>query len=233
MRWEWLPQYLPLLAQGLYITLLLLVISVVAGFLLAIPIGLAQVTGPKSLRDLAQGFCTFIRGTPLLVQLYLLYYGVGSLFPILGSAFPAFGENFTWLVRLDAFYYALLAFTLSFAGYEAEIMRGAFLGVPRNELEAARAFGMSPWKVLKRIWLPQAIRHVLPTLAGETINQLKATPLAFTIPVMDLMGVTSRIRQDTYLTYEPLLFLALVYIVLTFLITRAFNYFEGLVPSRR
>jgi polar amino acid transport system permease protein len=233
MRWEWLPQYLPLLAQGLYITLLLLVISVVAGFLLAIPIGLAQVTGPKSLRDLAQGFCTFIRGTPLLVQLYLLYYGVGSLFPILGSAFPAFGENFTWLVRLDAFYYALLAFTLSFAGYEAEIMRGAFLGVPRSELEAARAFGMSPWKVLKRIWLPQAIRHVLPTLAGETINQLKATPLAFTIPVMDLMGVTSRIRQDTYLTYEPLLFLALVYIVLTFLITRAFNYFEGLVPSRR
>jgi polar amino acid transport system permease protein len=92
---------------------------------------------------------------------------------------------------------------------------------------------MSPWKVLKRIWLPQAIRHVLPTLAGETISQLKATPLAFTIPVMDLMGVTSRIRQDTYLTYEPLLFLALVYIVLTFLITRAFNYFEGLVPSRR
>ena len=96
MRWEWLPQYLPLLAQGLYITLLLLVISVVAGFLLAIPIGLAQVTGPKSPRDLAQGFCTFIRGTPLLVQLYLLYYGVGSLFPILGSAFPALGLLRYW-----------------------------------------------------------------------------------------------------------------------------------------
>ncbi len=76
-------------------------------------------------------------------------------------------------------------------------------------------------------------RQVLPTLAGETIAQLLATPLAFTIPVMDLMGVTSKIRQDTFLIYEPLLFLAFVYVVLTFLITRAFNYVEGLVPSRR
>jgi polar amino acid transport system permease protein len=77
------------------------------------------------------------------------------------------------------------------------------------------------------------VRQVLPTLAGETIAQLLSTPLAFTIPVMELMGVTSRIRQDTFLIYEPLLFLAFVYFVLTFLITRAFNYFEGLVPSRR
>jgi polar amino acid transport system permease protein len=134
---------------------------------------------------------------------------------------------------LDAFYYALLAFTLSFAGYEGEVMRGAFLGVPRGELEAARAFGMSPWKVLSRVWFPRAVRQVLPTLAGETIGQLKSTPLAFTIPVMDLMGVTSRIRQDTFLIYEPLLFLAFVYICLTFVITRAFNYVEKMVPQRR
>ena len=80
---------------------------------------------------------------------------------------------------------------------------------------------------------PRAVRQVLPTLAGETISQLKSTPLAFTIPIMDLMGVTSRIRQDTFLTYEPLLFLAFVYICLTFLITRAFGYFENLVPTRR
>ncbi len=138
-----------------------------------------------------------------------------------------------WLIRLDAYYYVLLAFILSFAGYEGEVMRGAFLGVPRGELEAARAFGMSPWKVLSRIWLPRAVRQVLPTLAGETIGQLKATPLAFTIPVMDLMGVTSKIRQDTFLIYEPLLFLAFVYIILTFIITRAFGYVEAQIPTRR
>jgi polar amino acid transport system permease protein len=229
MVWDWLPTYFPLLLHGLYITLLLLIFSVVFGFLLAIPIGLVQVTGPWPLTLLARGFCTFIRGTPLLIQMWLLYYGLGSTFPLI----PGFREHFMWIIRLDAFYYALLAFTLSFAGYEGEVMRGAFLGVPRGELEAARAFGMSPWKVLSRVWFPRAVRQVLPTLAGETIGQLKSTPLAFTIPVMDLMGVTSRIRQDTFLIYEPLLFLAFVYICLTFVITRAFNYVEKMVPQRR
>ncbi len=233
MRWDWLPLYFPLLVNGLYLTLILLVVSVVVGFIFAIPIGLVQVTGPWPLRYLARGFCTFIRGTPLLIQLWLLYYGIGSLFPLIGLAFPTFKTNFMWLIRLDAYYYVLLAFVLSFAGYEGEVMRGAFLGVPRGELEAARAFGMSPWKVLSRIWLPRAVRQVLPTLAGETIGQLKATPLAFTIPVMELMGVTSKIRQDTFLIYEPLLFLAFVYIILTFIITRAFGYVEAQIPTRR
>jgi len=233
LHWGWLPTYLPLLLHGLWITLLLLVISVTFGFLLAIPIGLAQVTGPWPLAALARGYCTLIRGTPLLMQLWLLYYGVGSLFPLIGQQFPSFRSDFLWLIRLDAFWYAAAAFTLNFAGYEGEIMRGAFLGVPRGELEAGRAFGMSPFKLLKRIWLPRAVRLVLPTLGGEVIGQLLATPLAFTIPVMDLMGVTSKIRQDTYLIYEPLIFLALVYVCLTFVITRAFNYMERMVPSRR
>jgi polar amino acid transport system permease protein len=233
MRWDWLPEYFPLLMHGLYLTLVLLVVSVVLGFILAVPIGLVQVTGPTPLRYLARGFCTFIRGTPLLIQLWLLYYGIGSLFPTIGLMFPGFKENFMWLIRLDAYYYAIVAFTLSYAGYEGEVMRGAFLGVPRGELEAARAFGMSPWKVLSRVWLPRAVRQVLPTLAGETIDQLKSTPIAFTIPVMELMGVTSRIRQDTYLTYEPLLFLALVYLILTFIITRVFLRVESQIPTRR
>jgi polar amino acid transport system permease protein len=233
LHWGWLPTYLPLLLHGLWITLLLLVISVTCGFLLAIPIGLAQVTGPWPLAALARSYCTFIRGTPLLMQLWLLYYGVGSLFPLIGQAYPAFKTDFMWLIRLDAFWYAAAAFTLNFAGYEGEIMRGAFLGVPRGELEAGRAFGMSPFRLLRRIWFPRAVRLVLPTLGGEVIGQLLATPLAFTIPVMDLMGVTSKIRQDTYLIYEPLIFLAFVYVCLTFVITRAFNYMERMVPSRR
>ena len=141
-----------------------------------------------------------------------------------------------WLGRrkaLAAFGYGLAAFTLSFAGYEAEIMRGAFLSVPRGELEAARAFGMSPMKVLARVWFPSAVLKVLPTLAGEVIGQLKSTPLIFTIPVMDLMGATSKVRQDTYLVYEPLILLAVIYMVLTYVITRGFNYLERLIPQRR
>jgi polar amino acid transport system permease protein len=229
MRWEWLPEYFPLLLHGLYVTLFILVCSVVVGFALAVPIGLVQVTGSLPARWCANAFCNYIRGTPLLTQIWLLYYGLGSTFPLI----PGMRENFMWLVRLDAFYYALFAFTLSFAGYEAEIMRGAFLSVPRGELEAARAFGMSPWKLTSRIWFPRAVFQVLPTLAGDVIGQLKSTPLVFTIPVLDLMAGISKVRQDTFLTYEPLIFLAVIYMVLTFFITQGFNYLERLIPQRR
>ena len=229
MQWDWLPAYLPELAHGLAITLLVLVVSVVLGFALAVLLGLAQLRGGFVSRNLAWAFCSYIRGTPLLMQLYLLYYGVGSLFPLI----PGVRENFQWLVRLDALYYVLLAFTMSFAGYEGEVMRGAFLAVSRGELEAAEAIGMSPWQILRRVWLPSAIYKVLPTLTGEVIGQLKATPLAFTVPVMDLMGTAHKVMQDTYLIYEPLLLVAAIYLILTWVITSAFVAFERNAPTRR
>jgi polar amino acid transport system permease protein len=233
MVWDWLPKYAPLLLNGLWLTALLLVFSVVFGFVLAVPLGLVQVTGPAPLKFLANLYCRFIRGTPLLLQLYILYYGLGSLFPQLGQAYPSFKSDFQWLIRLDGFYYALLAFSLNFAGYEGEVMRGAFLSVPKGELEAARAFGMSPWKILRRVWFPRAVRNVLPTLNGEVISQLLSTPLAFTVTVMDLMGVLYKVRQDTYRIYEPLLFGAAVYFVITMIMVQIFKRFENSIPQRR
>lgn len=233
-QWGWVSKYLPLLLKGLWLSVLLWVLSCIIGIILAIPIGLVQVTGPTWAAALARGFCTVIRGTPLLLQLWLIYYGLGSLFPKIAMVYPGFRDDFMWLIRLDAFWYALLAFTLSFAGYEGEIMRGAFLGVPRGELEAARAFGMSPWKVLTRVWFPRAVRMVLPTLAGEVVLQLKSTPLAMTVTVMDLSGVVrNRITQDTYIVYEPLMLLAVVYMCLTFVAVWAFGIIERKVPQKR
>lgn len=229
MRWDWLPEYMPALAHGLIITLLVLTVSVVLGFALAVLLALAQVKGGFVSNLISKYFCTYIRGTPLLMQLYLLYYGVGSLFPLI----PGVREHFQWLVRLDALYYVLVAFTLSFAGYEGEIMRGAFLAVPRGELEAAESLGMNRWQVLRRVWLPSAIFKVLPTLTGEVIGQLKSTPLAFTVPVMDLMGAAHRVMQDTYLIYEPLLLVAAVYLLITWAITSAFQVLERRLPARR
>jgi polar amino acid transport system permease protein len=229
MDFSWFPVYLPLILKGISLTLVLLVISLVIGFALAVPIGLVQVTGPRWLKWLAAGFCTVIRGTPLLVQLWLLYYGLGSFFPQI----PWIRQSFLWPVLREGFFYAALAFTLSFAGYEGAIMRGAFLSVPKGELEAARAFGMSPWTVLRRIWLPRAFRIVLPTLGGETILQLKATPLAATVTVIELYGASYQVRQDTYRVYEPLLMVALIYLALTYVITRLFAYIERQVPQRR
>lgn len=229
MDWSWLPDYLPQLLNGLWLSLVLVFLSCFFGAILAVPIGLVQVTGPKPLGLLAQGFCATIRGTPLLIQIWLLYYGLGSLFPMI----PEIRQSFLWPVLREGFFYAVLAFTLSFAGYEGAVMRGAFLGVPKGELEAARAFGMTPFTVLRRVWLPRAVRLVLPTLTGEVILQLKATPLAATITVMDLFGVSNMIRQDTYRVYEPLLLVAAVYFCLTWIITRLFGMFERQVPSKR
>jgi polar amino acid transport system permease protein len=229
MDFSWFPHYLPMIIYGIWLTLNLLVISLVIGFILAVPIGLVQVTGPRWLKWIAAGFCTVIRGTPLLVQLWLLYYGLGSFFPQI----PWIRQSFLWPVLREGFFYAGLAFTLSFAGYEGAIMKGAFLSVPKGELEAARAFGMSPWTVLRRIWLPRAFRIVLPTLGGEVILQLKATPIAATVTVIELYGASYQIRQDTYRVYEPLLMVAIIYLALTYVITRAFNYIERQVPQRR
>ena len=111
-------------------------------------------------------------------------------------------------------------------------MRGAFAGVPRGQLEAGRAFGMSRWKIFRRIWLPQAIHRALPTLTGETVLQLKSTPLVATITVIDLYAVASRVRQDTFIVYEPLLLLALIYLIITGILVILFRRLEARIPSR-
>lgn len=229
MRWDWLPDYLELFAQGIWTSIWLTLVSAGVGLMLAIPIGLVQVTGPAPLALVAKGFCTVIRGTPLLLQMWLLYYGLGSLFPEI----PWIRESFAWEILRQAWPYALLSLTLSYAGYEGEVMRGAFSSVPRGELEAGRAFGMSPFTLLRRIWLPRALFQALPTLAGETVLQLKSTPLVATITVIDVYAVASRIRQDTYVVYEPLLLIAVLYMIMTLILVRAFAWLEARVPVKR
>ncbi len=223
LRWDWIPKYAPLALQGLWTTIWLLVVTTVLGFLMAVPLGLAQAVGPWYLATPARLFCTIIRGTPLLLQIWLLYYGLGSLFP----QFPWIRSSELWPYLRQAWPYAVLALTLSFAGYEGEVMRGAFSGVAKGQLEAAKSFGMPRFTMFHRIWLPQAIRNVLPTLGGETILQLKATPLVATITAVEIYAVSSRVRADTFIVYEPLLLLALVYMVIAGLIALAFRRFEG------
>ncbi len=190
MRWDWIAKYQDLALIGLWRTIWLLVVTSVVGFVLAVPLGLAQAAGPWWLAKPARAFCTVIRGTPLLLQLWLLYYGLGSLFP----QFPWIRESELWPILRQAWPYAVLALTLSYAGYEGEVMRGAFAGVPKGQLETARAFGMRRRTIFRRIWLPQATYRALPTLAGDTVLQLKATPLVATITMVDIYSVSSRVR---------------------------------------
>ncbi|MCD1265803.1 ABC transporter permease [Shinella sumterensis] len=223
MRWDWLETYYPLLLRGLGMTVLLVVVTSSLGMLLAIPIGLVQVVGPKWLALPARAFCTVIRGTPLLLQLWLLYYGLGSLFP----QFPWIRDSALWPILRQAWPYAFLGLTLSYAAYEGEVFRGAFKGVPKGQLDAAKAYGMSGLLMFRRIWLPQAFKRAMPTLAGETILQLKATPLVATITVIDVYSVAAQVRQQTYLTYEPLLLISAIYILMAVVITKVFARLSG------
>lgn len=229
MRFEWISKYWPLLIDGAIQTVALLAISVSFGFVLAIGLAFAQVSGGPVARNVSRAYCTFLRGTPLLIQLWLLYYGVGSLLPMI----PGLRQTFLWPILREGFFFAAVSFTLNFAAYEAEVLRGALLAVPKGELEAGRAVGMSPWTLVRRIWLPRAIRIALPTIAGEVVLQLKSTPLAFTVTVMDLYAVAYKVRQDTLLVYEPLIVVTLFYVTLTALIARAFKVVEAQVPIRR
>jgi polar amino acid transport system permease protein len=229
MDWSWFPKYAPLLPHAIFITLQLVTFTMAFGLLLAIPLGLAQVTGPKWLAVAAREYCTFMRGTPLLIQLYILYFGLGSVF----SAYPELRQGWYWFILKEGYYYAVLAFVLNEAGYLGEILRGALLSVPKGELEAARACGMSPFQALRRIWLPRALRNALPALGGETILTLKATPLAALVTVADVFSVADKVRQETYIIYPPLIMVMIIYMLLTFIITRIFNYYEMQIPVRR
>ena len=228
MRWEWIPAYFDLALVGIWRTIWITILSGALGFALAVPIGLVQAAGPWWLAMPAKAFCTVIRGTPLLLQLWLLYYGLGSLFP----QFPWIRNSDLWPILRQAWPYAVLALTLSTAGYTGEVMRGAFAGVARGQIEAAEAYGMRRITLFRRIWLPQAVMGVLPTLSGEAVLLLKSTPLVATITVVDIYAVASRVRQDTLIVYEPLLLIAVIYLCITAVIVFLFKKLEARVPVR-
>ena len=213
----------PQLLHGTWITLLILFLSGAIGNLLAIGVALARVSRNPFVNTTSYFYTLLMRGTPLLVQIYLLYYGMGSIF----AHTPAIRHSFLWPYLRDGFWYGVIALSLNTAGYTGEILRGAILAVPHGEIEAARAFGMSRWLVLRRVTLPRAYRICLPTLVGETILLLKSTPLVSTITVLDMMGVANFIRVQTFRVYEPLLAAALIYVFLTFVLTRFFRWVEA------
>ena len=231
LRWDWLanPKYHGLMLAGLMWTVGLTLGTMIIGMALAIPIGLAQAVGPWYLAVPARVFCTVIRGTPILMQLWLLYYGLGSLFP----SIPWIRESDLWPILRQAWPYAVVCLSLSVAGYEGEVMRGAFKGVQHGQLEAARSMGMPRFTIFRRIWLPQALQLVLPTIGGETVLQLKVTPLVSTITIFEIYRVAGQVRQDTFIIYEPLLLLAVVYMVLAGFIVLFFRWLESRLPTRR
>jgi polar amino acid transport system permease protein len=216
------------LFEGVRLTLLLLVCCGTVGNLLAVPLALARVSDRRWLKYPAFAFILLMRGTPVLVQLYWVYYGVGEL---LAHA-PAVRQSPLWPFFREAFGYAFVALSLNTAAYSGEILRGAIQSIPAGQSEAGRSLGLSPARIMFLIVLPQAFRNALPALSGQTVLLLKATALASTITIFELMGAANFVRAQTFRVYEPLLGAAIFYVVLTFVLTRIFGLLERRLSYR-
>ena len=203
---------------GLQNTLVLLVLSLIAGGVIAVPLAIVRATRAPVLNPLAYGFIYLIRGTPLLVQLYIIYYGLGQ--------FDAVRHSPAWVLLQDPWWCALIAFSISTSAYTAEIFRAAIVDTPRGEVEAAIAAGMSPALAMRRIILPSAFRRALPAYGNEVIFDLQTTALASTVTVVDVLGAARLLNNKYYLASEGFLTAAVIYIAIVLTITRIFRFLE-------
>ena len=225
--WASYVRYLPRLLDGVGLTLQLLALSALIGLCLAVPLALARVAPRRALWLPAFGYIFFFRGTPLLVLIYLIYYGLGQ--------FEAL-RNSGWLwdaVLSQPYWCAVIAFSLNTAAYTAELLRGAIQAVPRGEIEAARALGLPRFTQLRDIILPRALRIALPGYGNEIILLLKASALASTITLLDLMGATRGAISRTYMSLEFLLLAGVLYLIVAVLLIAAFRSFEYFINHHR
>ena len=203
--------------DGTWVTLHLVFLSSVAGLCLAVPLALMRVSGNPLLRAPAWSYIYVFRGTPLLIQLFIIYYGLGQ--------FEAVREGPLWPVLRSSWWCGLIELTLNTAAYTGEILRGGIRGVPHGEVEAARACGMSPFVMYRRVILPQAFRIAWPAYGNEVVLLLKGSALVSTITVFDLMGVTRTVFSRSY-NLETFLWAALLYFAMTFALTWGFRAIE-------
>ncbi len=200
------------LVLGFWITCKVVGLSCALGFLLAYPICRARMSRHQMLSKASLAYVTFFRGTPLLCQLYLVYYGAGELRAGLTDA------GLWWFFR-DAYYCCIFAFTLNTAAYQSEIMRGALNAVPRSQIEAATALGLRPYAVNRTIVWPQAALVAIRPMGNELITVIKASALAAIVTLLDLMGQTRFVFSRTF-DFSIYLYCALIYLMLTETIRR-------------
>ena len=218
------PKNLELFGTGILTTLSLLFSSLAVGAVMALVFALL-LTGPWApLRWIVGAYTYVIRGTPLLIQVYLIYYGLGQLEWIQAR----WNDVWPWTHFKEPFFCALLAFSLNTAGYTAEMLAGAIRETHAGEIEAAQSFGMSRFQVMLRIVLPSAMRRTLPAYSNEVVMMLQSTSLASAVPsLMDVTGAASRIYSDYYLPFEAYLAAAGIYLIASFALIGVFKYSES------
>ncbi|GGK63174.1 ABC transporter permease [Amphritea balenae] len=220
MSWEWgvIWQYLPRLLEGAWLTLELVLVSGLIGIALAIPLALMRASDNYWVKALPFLYIYFFRGTPLLVQIFLVYYGA--------SQFDIIRESILWPVLKEAYWCAIIAFSLNTAAYSAELFRSAIQAIPVGELEAAEAVGMNRSLQIRRIVLPRAFGIALPAYGNEVILMLKGSALASTITLLDLTGAARTISARSYTNMEMYLAAGVIYLAISALIIGLFRFME-------
>ena len=218
MDYEAIISNLPLYFDGLITTVQLVAVSLIIGMALAIPLGLIASRDNFFASVLPKAFIYFFRGTPLIVQMYMIYYGAGQFEPL--------RESFLWPIFKEAWACALIAFSLNTAAYTAEILRGAIIATPYGEVEAGRACGMSGWLILRRIVLPNSFRRALPAYGNEVIFMLHGSALAGVITIVDLFGAARIVNSRHFVPFESFITAGVFYLILTFAIIWVFKRVE-------
>jgi len=236
MDYDLIFESIPKIFSGLRLTVLLVTLSLSMGFVFAILTALARRSKISVLVFPIKAYVFVMRGTPLLVQIFLIYYGIGQ--------FEIIRESILWTVLKSPFWCAIIALTLNTTAYGSEIIRGGLESVQFGEIEAARAFGMSGLLLFRRIIFPIAIRQALPAYGNEVILMVKATSLASTITIMEMTGIANTIMAENYRPMEAFIVAGSFYLMLNFIMTRLIQLIEwrlsghlrppkmSLVPSR-
>jgi arginine/ornithine transport system permease protein len=215
MDFEVIAESLPLYANGLAVTLKLLLVSLAAGLVFALPLAVLRVSPSRWMHGPVWLFTYAIRGTPMLVQLFLVYYGLAQ--------FDVVRESFAWPWLQSATFCACLAFGINTCAYTTEILAGSLRATPAGEVEAARAVGMSRVQVWRRILLPSALRRSIPAYGNEVVLMLHGTSLASIVTLIDLTGAAREVNSRHYLPFEAFITAGAIYLVITLALVSALH----------
>ena len=218
LDWNIIIESLPQYAVGIRTTLVLLAISLLGSFLLSVPLAIARVSVRPWLAGPVWLYTYVLRGTPLLVQLFILYHGLAQ--------FEMVRQSVAWVLLQNAWFCAWLAFTLNSCAYTTEIFAGALRGTPSGEVEAARSFGMGGFWLWARILLPSALRRALPQYSNEVVGLMHATAIASTVTLVDITRVARDVYANHLVITESFGVAAAIYFVLTFALAGVFKLLE-------
>jgi arginine/ornithine transport system permease protein len=200
-------------------TLQLTFLALAIGFAIAVPAGLARARRKPFWSPMINGYVYLFRGTPLLVQTFLIYYGL--------SQFQVVRDSWAWTFLREPWWCALIAFSLNSSAYGTEIIRGAVETTPRGELEGAAALGLRPRQVDLLVLIPSALRRALPQYGNEVVFMLHGSAVASVITLQDILGVGRTLNARYYLAYEGFLTAAALYMAITFLLVALFRLLES------